>query len=98
MSSLPLPLAHVLEEEYARLHGPEDVVERRWILHPEEIVDARELARRLAEELGPERTPPGVAAWKDENGHDPAYKKVIAAEATALLESIAPKRWLFEDP
>lgn len=98
MSSLPLPLAHILEEEYARLHGPEDVVERRWILHAREIIDARELARKLAAKLGPSRTPPGIGAWENASGHDPAYKQAIAVEITAILESIAPSRWLFEDP
>ena len=74
------------------------MVERRWVLHAAEIVDARELARKLAEKLGPSRTPPGIGSWENASGHDPAYKQAIAVEITAILESIAPSRWLYEDP
>jgi Patatin-like phospholipase len=95
--TLPLPLAHMLEEEYVRLYGSEEEpLERRWSLQPEEILDARLLARKLAEALG-SRTPANLAAWRTASGHDPVYRTAIAEEINVLLSAIAPARWLFED-
>jgi hypothetical protein len=95
--TLPLPLAHMLEEEYVRLYGPdEEPLARRWTLQPEEILDARLLARKLAEALG-SRTPVNLAAWREASGHDPVYRAAIAGEINVLFSAIAPARWLFED-
>jgi hypothetical protein len=101
-STLPVPLAHMLEEEYVRLYGSEEEpLARRWTLLPEEILDARLLARKLATALGT-RTPPHLAAWQNASGHDPRYRAEIAEEINVILSSIssssAPGRWLFEDP
>jgi hypothetical protein len=97
MPSLPLPLAHMLEEEYVRLYGSdEEPLARRWVLQADEILDGRGLARELAARLGT-RTPEHIAQWETASGHDPEYRSGIAAEINTILSSIAPKRWLFED-
>ena len=98
MTTLPLPLAHMLEEEYVRLYGAdEEPLERQWSVRGDEILDARELARRLAERLR-DKAPAEISKWRDATGHDPHYREAIAAEINVLLTAIAPKRWLFEEP
>ncbi|HXT20410.1 MAG TPA: patatin-like phospholipase family protein [Thermoanaerobaculia bacterium] len=52
MESAPLQLADVLEQESVRLHGAAGVpLPERWELGVEEILNARQLAYRLAERL-----------------------------------------------
>ena len=94
MNSLPLPLAHVLADEDARLFGDPGPRERRWHLREEEIVDARVLAQKLATRL--ENPPERISRWREESSHAAEYRKEIADEINALLESIAPDRWLHE--
>jgi hypothetical protein len=97
VTTLPLPLAHMLEEEYVRLYGAEEEpLERRWGLRVEEIVEARELARKLAERLGT-KTPAAIAGWREATSHDPAFRQAIADEINVILNAIAPTRWLFEE-
>src|ERR1700682_2443061 len=95
MNSLPLPLAHVLADEDARLYGAEDEPrERRWLLRDEEVIDARALAQKLAQRIP--YALENISRWREENGHDPEYRKRVIDEVNELLESIAPTRWLFE--
>ncbi len=95
MESLPLSLAHVLADEDARLYGDGQPHERLWLLRDVEVLDARMLAQNLAQRMG-ENAPENIARWREESGHDPAYRKRIIDEINALLTSIAPKRWLFQ--
>src|SRR5260221_41344 len=95
MESLPLSLAHVLADEDARLYGDGQPHERLWLLRDVEVLDARMLAQNLAQRMG-ENVPENIARWREESGHDPAYRKRIIDEINALLTSIAPKRWLFQ--
>jgi hypothetical protein len=98
VTTLPLPLAHMLEEEYVRLYGPEEEpLERRWTMRVEEILDAGELARKLAERFG-RNAPPAIAGWREATSHDPIYRQAVADEINVILSAIAPKRWLFEEP
>ncbi|HEV7765438.1 MAG TPA: patatin-like phospholipase family protein, partial [Thermoanaerobaculia bacterium] len=97
MPTLPLPLAHMLEEEYVRLYGADEVpLDRRWTVREDEILNARELARHLAERLG-ENAPPNVAKWQNATTHDPGYRKAVADEINVLLTRLVPKQWLFDD-
>lgn len=97
MTTLPLALAHMLEEEYVRLYGSEEEpMERRWILRVEEILDARELARKLAERLG-SKTPAAIAGWREATSHDPVFRQAVADDVNVILNAIAPSRWLYEE-
>jgi hypothetical protein len=87
----------MLEEEYVRLYGAEEEpLERRWVMRVEEILDAGELARKLAERLG-RNAPAAIAGWRDATSHDPVYRQAVADEINVILNAIAPARWLFEE-
>jgi len=94
MTTLPLPLAYVLEEEDARLYGETIQRERRWLVQESEIRNARSLAHMLAERI--ESPPENISRWREANGYDPEYRTKVAAEINGILESIAPERWLFQ--
>jgi hypothetical protein len=94
MTSLPLPLAHVLEEEDARLYGEDTPRERRWLVQESEIRNARSLAQMLAERI--EKPPESISRWREANGTDPEYRKNVTAEINGILGSIAPGQWLFQ--
>ncbi len=99
MTSLPLPLAHILEEEDVRLYGNEPgndaPRERRWFVRESEVPNARSLAQKLSERLT--NAPEFISRWREANGYDPEYRKQVVREINVMLESIAPRQWLFED-
>jgi hypothetical protein len=97
MASLPLPLAHILAAEDARLYGDGQPQERRWFLRDVEVIDCRALAQKLTERLGDD-APENISRWREESGHDPGYRKKVVDEVNALLESIGAERWLYEHP
>jgi hypothetical protein len=98
VTTLPLPLAHVLEEEYVRLYGSgEEPLDRRWSIRVEEILDAGALAKDLAQRLG-DKTPQAISGWRDATSHDPVFRQAVADEINAILNAIAPARWLYEEP
>ncbi|HEX8171470.1 MAG TPA: patatin-like phospholipase family protein [Thermoanaerobaculia bacterium] len=97
---LPLSLGEVLHEEYVRLYGLAPALPARWALEAGEILNARELARKLAARFAAaeEPVPPNIARWQSASGHDPAYKAAIAAEVNAIFDQLGAVKWLYEHP
>ncbi|HEU4889837.1 MAG TPA: hypothetical protein VFV49_18280, partial [Thermoanaerobaculia bacterium] len=95
MNSLPLPLAHVLADEDARLYGEVAPRESRWMVREEEIIDACALAQKLAERMP--NAPEEISRWREEDSQDPKYIAKVVHEINLLLGSTTtPRRWLYD--
>lgn len=95
MNSLPLPLAHVLADENARLYGEFAPREARWRVTEAEIIDARALAQKLAERMP--KAPEEISRWREESSEDPNYARKVVEEINEILTSTTePRRWLYE--
>jgi hypothetical protein len=98
MGSLPLSLGDILHEEYVRLYGPAEPLPKRWTMEGKDIVDAKQLARKITERFD-NNPPKNFPDWRGLKGYDAADKDRVAEAVNGIFDGLlAQQRWLFEEP